>query len=121
MRDRDGHWRSFDIALATGGSTRLYAGRGRPPAQVQMEITGKRLQKVIDAKNGEDDIFYRRRDNVVLINRKPLAKLREVAGGAPLVLWNPGELLASGLDKAAFVAELAAAAPGGAADVEWAA
>lgn len=57
------------------------------------------------------------RRRLLVVYRKPLAKLREVAGGAPVVLWNQDELAASGLEKQAILTELAAATLGRAAEV----
>lgn len=73
------------------------------------------LQKAIAAKEAGDDVLYRRRDHVALVNRRPLAKLREAAWSG---MWIPDELAGNGLMKQVVLAELAATAPGGAADVQ---
>lgn len=89
------------------GSMRPDIGRNRPQAQVQIEVVGATLQKVIAQRGSRRAVTRLRRDHVVLVDRKPLARLTAGAGKAPEVLWNLAVLEASGLDKQALLVELA--------------
>lgn len=50
---------------------------------------------------------------------RPIAKVASDSNGKPEILWNPAELTASGMHKAAVVAYLARLLPQGSAEPEW--
>lgn len=47
LRDEAGAWREITVPIVDAGPVRLYAGPDRCRAQISMEITGKRLVKIL--------------------------------------------------------------------------
>lgn len=104
--------RELDIGLTY---TRLYLGRGC--TQLQAEILGKRLVQVLSTRKPEADAYHRRHDKVILLNRRPLARLQPTPDGPPAVLWNLPGVLTAGLEKQALLDDLARATPPGVGEV----
>lgn len=83
LRDRLCQWRGEDIELAAVSKTRFDLGRDRPWSRLQMGILGKRCVQILTTR-----CRRLRRDNVVLLNRHPLARVQAAVVGSPTILRN---------------------------------
>lgn len=119
LRDRTGRWRDLDVALPCNRRTRLFLGRGRSRAQLQVEIVGMRLVQLLARRRPATDVYHRRTDSVTLVDRQPLARLAASANTPPDVKWNQVELDKLGLAKQDLLEELARTASAGAGEVSW--
>lgn len=86
FEDEAGRWRDLEVVLATSGSTRIFLGRDKSPAQVAVEIKGKRLAQRVAARMTGKDACLRRSDGVVALDRRPLARELAVGDGETEVL-----------------------------------
>lgn len=83
------------------------------------ETAGKRIAKIIMSRCLGADAFHRRWDNLVLLDKQPVARLVLAGDGPPSILWNQAELTRRQLDKDDLLQELARAGPPSAALVAW--
>lgn len=84
-----------------------------------MEIIGERLAHTIARRKPSADIYHRRTDNAVVIDRQPLARFSPNASGQPGIMWNQLESNKTGLQKQDILEDLAKAVPQGAGEVSW--
>lgn len=119
LRDSSGQWRDLEVDTIIGGTTRVYLGRDKRWAQLQVEITGKKMVAMLAKRLPQADIFHRHRDGMILVDRQPVIKLEELDGSTPSLKWNMKAMQALKLRKEELLAELGQTGPAGAGQVAW--
>lgn len=119
LRDAFGVWRDVDAKLDNVDKTRIFMGRDCPRAQLQTEIYGKRVVRLLARLRPKNEVVHRHRFGVVLVDRGPVAFVQRGGNGAPAMHWNLEELSKHSLEKDDLVAELSKDAPSDAAEISW--
>lgn len=88
-------------------------------AQLQIELAGKKMVAMMRKRLPSVDMYHRRSDNIVLVDKQMAVRLQRKTGGSPKVEWNGAVLTQLKLVKSELVAELARATPAGADEVSW--
>lgn len=86
-------------------------------AQLMSEIIGRRVVEALTQRLPKSDIYHRKSERVVMVDRQMMAKMgwqEGATGGHMQLRWNAGLLRKMGLQKDELADEVEAPTPSGA-------
>lgn len=121
LRGADGEWRQLQATSPLGRPINLYVSKDKNQKQMATERLSKKLftiLKELSCLRGKK-MHLLKREGMVCVAWKPLARIEPEASGAYTLFWNASKVAEHGVNKAEVVESLAAASGGGADGVEW--
>ena len=101
----DGTWRDVSCSSVGGAQAKVYIVKDQSPRQRRLELSSKRLFKVLRNQYPAAVFTWGRRDGWVYCAGKPLASTGVVSSKSTRVEWNPLVATAANIDRDKAVEE----------------
>jgi len=95
----DGTWRNVSCESVAGTATKVYLVKDQAPRQRRLEVSSKRLYKILQKQYPSATLTWGRRDGWVYHEGKPLARTVVVSSDIARVEWNPSVATAASIDR----------------------
>ena len=102
LRLGKGRYKDTDIKGPTGENVKVYYNPDKNGAQIRKEIQGKIPWEVIRSADTSKELFYKRENGTVYVDRRPLAQIQIVSEEAVRVSWMHNRRGKIGMDDAAI-------------------